>query len=164
VPHDVELPLNRTLLQAAKKGVRDEDLAESSPDHLGANLDVVEDTTSSAAPVEMAKNSGRGPVLKPAAEIAQFVPQASMPMPPGNFAPSAPSPERMSGKTVVLDPEQGGIVVPSFLGKPLRSAVESAQDSGIELDVVGDGIARDQQPPPGAHVTPGTHVVVRFER
>jgi cell division protein FtsI (penicillin-binding protein 3) len=164
VPHDVELPLNRTLLLASKKKVREEDLDESSPDHLGANLDVAEDTGSSAVPVELAKNSNREPVLKPAAEIAQFVPEASMAAPTGNSAQAANTSERVSNKTVVLDPEQGGIVVPSFLGKPLRSAVESAQDSGIELDVVGDGIARDQQPPPGAHVTPGAHVVVRFER
>jgi cell division protein FtsI (penicillin-binding protein 3) len=65
---------------------------------------------------------------------------------------------------VVLDTDQGGIVVPSFLGKPLRSAVESAQDTGLEIDVVGDGIARDQQPPPGAHVQAGSHVLVRFAR
>ena len=65
---------------------------------------------------------------------------------------------------MVLDADQGGIVVPSFVGKPLRSAVESAQNSGIELDVIGDGIAREQQPPPGSHVAPGAHVIVKFER
>jgi cell division protein FtsI (penicillin-binding protein 3) len=174
VPHDVELPPNRTLLMAGKKNVREDDLSESSPDHLGANLDIVEENIAPATPVtnagapadaiELARNADRHPTLKPASEdVASFVPQTSaMPVASSAAVPSMPA-HPMSG-TVVLDAEQGGIVVPSFVGKPLRLAVESAQDSGLELDVVGDGIARDQQPPPGSHVAPGAHVIVRFER
>jgi cell division protein FtsI (penicillin-binding protein 3) len=165
VPHDVELPPNRTLLMAAKKNVREEDLSESSPDHLGANLDIAEENVTPAAPVEMARNTERGVTLKPAAdEIARFVPQTSA-MPADTPAPAVPTnvSRPMTG-TVVLDADQGGIVVPSFVGKPLRTAVEAAQDTGLELDIVGDGIARDQQPPPGSHVAPGAHVIVRFER
>jgi cell division protein FtsI (penicillin-binding protein 3) len=66
--------------------------------------------------------------------------------------------------TVVLDVEQGGIEVPSFLGKSLRSALEAAQDSGLELNPVGSGIAREQNPAPGTHVTAGSRVIVRFGR
>jgi len=60
--------------------------------------------------------------------------------------------------------EQGGITVPSFLGKSLRSALELAQQSGLELSPVGSGIAREQSPTPGSHVAPGTTVVVKFDR
>jgi len=174
VPHDVELPPNRTLLMAAKKNVREDDLSESSPDHLGANLDIVDENIAPAAAVtgagapadaiELARNADRHLTLKPASdEVASFVPQPSAVTVASSAAvPSMPA-RPMSG-TVVLDAEQGGIVVPSFVGKPLRLAVESAQESGLELDVVGDGIARDQQPPPGSHVAPGAHVIVRFER
>ena len=66
--------------------------------------------------------------------------------------------------TVVLDVEQGGIEVPSFVGMPLRSAIEAAQSSGIEIDVLGAGIAREQSPAAGSHVAPGSHVAVRFQR
>ena len=45
---------------------------------------------------------------------------------------------------MVLDVEQGGIEVPSFVGKTVRGAVEAAQDTGLELDAVGSGVARQQ--------------------
>jgi beta-lactam-binding protein with PASTA domain len=65
---------------------------------------------------------------------------------------------------VVLDVEQGGIVVPSFIGKSIRGAIETAEDSGLELDAVGSGVAHEQSPPAGSHVSAGAKVVVRFER
>jgi cell division protein FtsI (penicillin-binding protein 3) len=66
--------------------------------------------------------------------------------------------------TVVLDVEQGGIVVPSFIGKSERSAIELAESSGLDLDIVGSGLARDQSPAPGAHVASGAKITVRFGR
>ncbi|MGA2694679.1 MAG: PASTA domain-containing protein, partial [Terriglobales bacterium] len=66
--------------------------------------------------------------------------------------------------TVVLDVEQGGIVVPSFIGKSVRAAAEMAQASGLDLDSLGSGVAQDQSPPAGSHVAAGTQVVVRFAR
>ena len=54
-----------------------------------------------------------------------------------------------SGGTVVLDVEQGGIVVPSFIGKSVRAAIEIAEQSGLDLDTVGSGLAHEQTPPPG---------------
>ncbi|MGC2184687.1 MAG: PASTA domain-containing protein, partial [Terriglobales bacterium] len=69
-----------------------------------------------------------------------------------------------SSGTVVLDVEQGGIVVPSFLGKSVRDAIEMAQERGLDLDAVGSGLARQQSPPPGAHVASGSQVTVKFGR
>jgi cell division protein FtsI (penicillin-binding protein 3) len=66
--------------------------------------------------------------------------------------------------TVVLDVEEGGIEVPSFLGKSLRVAIEAAQDAGLDLDAVGSGVAREQAPLPGAHVAAGSRITVRFGR
>jgi hypothetical protein len=60
--------------------------------------------------------------------------------------------------------EEGGIPVPSFLGKNLRGVIEAAQDAGLELDAVGSGVAREQSPQPGAHVPTGSHITVRFGR
>jgi stage V sporulation protein D (sporulation-specific penicillin-binding protein) len=76
----------------------------------------------------------------------------------------APANRMASSGTVVLDVEQGGIVVPSFLGKSVRSAVELAQENGLDLDSSGSGQAREQSPPPGTHVAAGTRVTVRFAR
>jgi cell division protein FtsI (penicillin-binding protein 3) len=55
-----------------------------------------------------------------------------------------------------------GIVVPSFMGKSLRAAVEYAQQSGVEISVLGSGIARQQSPLPGTHLPAGQRVTVRF--
>jgi cell division protein FtsI (penicillin-binding protein 3) len=64
--------------------------------------------------------------------------------------------------TVVLDVEEGGIEVPSFLGKSLRVALEAAQDAGLDIDAVGSGVAREQTPLPGAHVAAGSRITVHF--
>jgi cell division protein FtsI (penicillin-binding protein 3) len=64
--------------------------------------------------------------------------------------------------TVVLDVEQGGIEVPSFVGKTVRGAVEAAQDIGLQLDSVGSGVARQQSPAAGTHVKAGARVTVQF--
>ncbi len=67
-----------------------------------------------------------------------------------------------SGKgTVVLDVDSG-VIVPSFVGKTLRSAVEEAQQSGLEISAIGSGIAREQSPAPGSHLPSGQRVTVRF--
>jgi cell division protein FtsI (penicillin-binding protein 3) len=66
--------------------------------------------------------------------------------------------------TVVLDVEQGGIEVPSFIGKTVRSAIEAAQDAGLELEAVGSGVARQQVPVAGTHVASGARVKVQFGR
>jgi hypothetical protein len=42
--------------------------------------------------------------------------------------------------------------------------VESAQDAGLELEAVGSGVARQQSPAAGTHVTAGAHVTVQFGR
>jgi cell division protein FtsI (penicillin-binding protein 3) len=162
VPHDVELPANRQVWLAQNK-VRDSDLDESSPDHLGSALELADTATAVAAP------SGKPPAaqgpLVPAArrekepQTEAVATTQSVPLPGGASAmPQVPS------GTVVLDVEQGGIEVPSFIGKSVRSALEVAQDSGLELNPVGSGIAREQSPAAGTHVTAGSRVVVKFGR
>jgi cell division protein FtsI (penicillin-binding protein 3) len=77
-------------------------------------------------------------------------------------ASSAPPSELPVTGTVVLDVEQGGIEVPSFVGKTVRGAVEAAQDIGLQLDAVGSGVARQQSPVAGTHVAAGARVTVQF--
>jgi cell division protein FtsI (penicillin-binding protein 3) len=111
--------------------------------------------------------------LTPAtAESTQPVVQAAMresvteAVPPNQSNTSQPAAEArlpISG-TVVLDVEQGGIEVPSFVGKTFRGAVEAAQDAGLELESVGSGVARQQSPVAGSHVPAGSRVTVQFGR
>jgi cell division protein FtsI (penicillin-binding protein 3) len=163
VPHDVELPPSRQVL-LARRSAGDRDLDESSPDHLGASLDVAE------AAVE---TPTAPPPSKPSAIAAQVVPAALTQKEPAHPAAANPplpiagdssaSKLPVSG-TVVLDVEEGGIEMPSFLGKSMRSAIEAAQDAGLDLDAVGSGTAREQSPSPGTKVAVGARVVVKFGR
>jgi cell division protein FtsI (penicillin-binding protein 3) len=164
VPHDVELPARRQVL-LARRTASDASLEESSPDHLGAPLDVAEAGEPSSPPASP----------KPTAIGTQVVPAAltqKEPVPLSSAAPTAtsPTPENASPQdlpasgTVVLEVEEGGIPVPSFLGKSVRAAIEAAQDAGLDLDAIGSGVAREQSPLPGAHVAAGSRVVVRFGR
>ena len=68
----------------------------------------------------------------------------------------------VSGHGVVVAANRVG--VPSFVGEPLRVAIESASTAGLALQIVGSGIAREQVPAPGSMVPPGTEIVVRFTR
>jgi cell division protein FtsI (penicillin-binding protein 3) len=165
VPHDVELPANRQLLLASRR-VKEEDLEESSPDHLGSALEVAEntapDTLVASLPLK-ASPAVNNTIGIPAAlrePVTTVMPAA----PPAGIPHTEVSPTEVASKgTVVLDVEQGGIVVPSFVGKTVRSAIESAEDSGLELDAIGSGIAHEQSPPAGSHVPAGARIVVRFD-
>jgi cell division protein FtsI (penicillin-binding protein 3) len=92
---------------------------------------------------------------------------ATQPAPPTDGTPALPAsdstvstPAPASG-TVVLNVDSG-ILVPSFMGKSLRAAVEVAQQNGLELNILGSGVARQQSPPPGSHLLTGQKVTVRF--
>jgi cell division protein FtsI (penicillin-binding protein 3) len=161
-PHDVDLPASRQLILASRKASKD-DLEESSPDRLGQPLEVADNSSMQVPPARPAKPSATGGVI-PAALISHDSP-AAIASSADRPAPAQTTPAKLpTNGTVVLDVEQGGIVVPSFVGKSVRNAIEEAESDGLEVDAVGSGIARDQSPPPGAHVTAGATIVVRFAR
>ena len=160
--HDVELPQNRVLL--AKRQVNDKELEEGSPDRLGENLDVAEAAPAEAAPaVPAPAGPTAASVVVPAALQRREPLVEDKPAP--TIAPVTPAlPSATTTGTVVLDVEKGGIVVPSFVGKSIRSAIELAAESGLDLLAIGSGVAREQSPAPGAHVPAGARITVRFER
>ena len=171
VPHDLPLSPKHQLLMAK---VKDNDLVEGTPDHPGEPLetaDVSADSSVGAKPsvarvTTPATAGGEGPVVQAAMrELVPVVPAGS-----GQEGPARTSEEKSGQEklpttgTVILDVEQGGIEVPSFVGKTVRSAVEAAQDAGLELDAVGSGVARQQTPVAGTHVAAGARVTVQFGR
>jgi cell division protein FtsI (penicillin-binding protein 3) len=176
VPHDVALPSSRQVL-IARRDVPEESLEESSPDHLGASLDVAEGNETAAASA-VPKPSPIGEQIIHAAQATREPDDAppnspltelSTPSAPDSVANpdsnSLPTQQKIPpGGTVVLDVEEGGVQVPSFIGKSLRLALEAAQDAGLDLDAIGSGTAREQSPSPGAHVAAGSHIIVHFGR
>jgi cell division protein FtsI (penicillin-binding protein 3) len=140
VSHDIDVKAPRSLLTTLK----DSDLDESSPDRLAGGPEMaVADMPGEKPPAAAA----------PAAQMGSPTPAAAAPL-QASLTPA-------SG-TVVMDVESGGLVVPSLIGKPVRAAVEMAQEAGFELDVIGEGVAREQAPAAGAHIAPGGRVAVRF--
>ena len=176
-PHDLPLAPNHQLLLASR--AKDKDLEEGTPDHPGEPLetaDVDGDSGVARAPSPSpATAHGDGKVVEAAMQqreplsntpvadsVGKSPPQQKVP----NSADAATTVQAvlpMTG-TVVLDVEQGGIEVPSFVGKTVRGAIEAAQDASLELEAVGSGVARQQSPAAGTHVAAGAHVTVQFGR
>lgn len=173
VPHDLPLAPQHQLLLAQSK-MKDKDLEEGTPDHPGEPLETAE-VNSDAAPAKP-QSVARAPSSASAGSNTNVV-QAAMREPVSTNsagtreAPSisletesASQSKLPTSGTVVLDVEQGGIEVPSFVGKTVRGAVEAAQDIGLQLDAVGSGVARQQSPAAGTHVAAGARVTVQFGR
>jgi len=167
VPHDLPLtPKNQLLL--AK--VNDKDLADDTPDHPGQPLETAEvNTTATETP--QASNAQRQPAGGTSdtsvvhAALRETMTGAVVQPAQAKTSGTLPiEPKLPTSGTVVLDVEQGGIEVPSFVGKTFRGAVEAAQDAGLELDAAGSGIARQQSPAAGSHVPAGSRVTVQFGR
>jgi hypothetical protein len=158
-------------------------LEEGTPDHPGEPLETAEvggDTVVARMPLRQvqgklspANAGGEGKVVQAAIRQSEQVPVAPVavreskpPQPSGvSEVKGAASPAKIpTTGTVVLDVEQGGLEVPSFIGKTVRGAVEAAQDAGLELEAIGSGVARQQYPLAGTHVSAGAHVRVQFGR
>ena len=164
VPHDVELPPSRQVLMA-RRNASDKDLDESSPDHLGASLDLADAGVAPPTPAQP-KSARISEQVVPASLTTRetVAPAVTADNSPSVKPDDTPDQKLPASGTVVLEAEEGGISVPSFLGKNVRAAVEAAQDAGLDLDAVGSGVAREQSPAPGAKVATGSRVMVKFGR
>jgi cell division protein FtsI (penicillin-binding protein 3) len=74
-----------------------------------------------------------------------------------------PAVQASSNSGVVVDASRR-VAVPSFLGSSLRTSVEKADNAGLRVQPIGNGLAKDQAPAAGTMVPAGTEVVVRFAR
>jgi len=174
VPHDLPLAPQHELLLAQAK-IKDKDLEEGTPDHPGEPLETADlnaDPPDAAKPQNVARallpaTAGTNEHVVPAALREPVAPSDTasdakqVPAKSKDAVPAEPAKLPTTG-TVVLDVEQGGIVVPSFAGKTVRGAVEAAQDAGLQLDAVGSGLASKQTPVAGTHVAAGARVTVQF--
>lgn len=172
-PHDLELPPDRQAL-LARANTNEKDLDEGSPDHPGESVDIA-DATVPDTRVVMPRPQTAAEVGRPAshstnvdgvvaAALRQREPQPISAPAPVQFPNVKAETSPPANGTVVLDVEQGGIVVPSFEGKSVRSAIELAESTGLDLEVVGSGLGHTQSPPAGSHVASGARITVNFGR
>jgi len=170
VPHDIE-PKNQTQRQLLMASAKKDDAEEEGSDRLGAPLIPDGDASPAQPPLKTSEptpivaaapqNSGAKVVEASMGSVsASSATTADM----ANARPSQPATGPPAGQGTVVLAVDSGVVVPSFMGKSLRSAVEAAQQSGLEINVVGSGIARQQSPQPGSHLLAGQKVTIQFGR
>jgi cell division protein FtsI (penicillin-binding protein 3) len=81
------------------------------------------------------------------------------------LADLAPAPEDNESTSADVAGDSGVVAkVPDFTGKTVQDVMEEAAQSGVQVDLLGDGLARAQQPSPGSVLPAGGHVRVRFAR
>jgi cell division protein FtsI (penicillin-binding protein 3) len=169
VPHDIDLrPASTT---EKKEAPATEDDSASQSEDIQALYDAANDLPSddpqsaaaqSAAPVA-SNASPPAPVANPSNDV-----KVEPPSP--NPAPATVSTAQPHGdgtqpatKTILL-PDARQLRVPSLLGSSVRQVIEQAGAAGLEVEITGNGICREQAPAAGAMVTPGTKIVVRCTR
>ena len=190
VPHDQPLKTPGELLVAEKTAEVDDVPTQSTAD-LTAMFDDVNNLPAddplrqaSAGPVASAANVPQSSEKPASAERVKDLPGLSAKL-LAAFHAGAGTPSVMeddseaSGRLTELQappemPAKGSgavrvdarsrVPVPSFQGAGLRSVVELADTSGLRVQVVGTGLAREQVPAAGTMVPTGTEIVVRFAR
>jgi cell division protein FtsI (penicillin-binding protein 3) len=166
VPHDVDLkPVSATAKKQAPVTEDDSaapqediqalysaanDLPSDDPENPAANQ--AQDTTASttaqpAVPAVDAKNSGAS---SSAAVTAQPAP--------------AQKPTDNAQTATIQLPDDKKLRVPALIGLPVRDVIEQAGAAGLEVQISGNGTAREQAPAPGTMVAAGTKIVVRCAR
>ncbi|HEX4603463.1 MAG TPA: penicillin-binding protein [Candidatus Angelobacter sp.] len=170
VPHDVEVQDPRRMYLRAH--AKEDDVSEAAPDYIASE----QPNADTPSPQTGAPQAAPAPPIAPVTQDAKLRTVAATTKPSPQSAPaSAPAPPPATvQKTVLKTTEQprgtvvldvaGGVLVPDFHGKSLRTALEEADSAGLELDVNGSGVGQEQSPAPGSRIPPGGHVSVRFGR
>jgi cell division protein FtsI (penicillin-binding protein 3) len=165
VPHDVDVQdPKRMWLRAHAK---EDDVSEGAADYI-AGEQAPMDAPAPAPTPEQVVPPVHNAQLRTVAAGSKHESQPEAPPPPVAAVPviaqpvNAKVPEQPRG-TVVLD-VAGGVLVPDFRGKSLRTALETAEEAGLELDASGSGVGQEQTPAAGVRIPPGGHVSVRFGR
>ena len=166
VPHDTDLQPVKTP-STKDKPVKEDDASSDTSDInalYAAVNDLPSDDPMRAAPAPPAAASTP---TTPAAIDASSHPNVK----PGGSPPvlssstdhsNAISPSPNPSSVVIADGAQ--IRVPSFVGLTVRQVIEQAGSAGLEVEIEGNGTAREQAPAPGTMVHLGTKLVVRCER
>jgi len=157
VPHDAEIKHDPRQALLARQADANDDVINRVGSLAGQELAEADGTRGHE---EKPRIPGQGKLLKaglalPPAPVAS---ETSQPL----SAPPVDEPVHPAGSIVVQ--VEGGTVVPNFAGKSMRGAIELAVRSGIALNAMGSGIAREQSPAAGTQVAPHAAVIVRFAR
>jgi cell division protein FtsI (penicillin-binding protein 3) len=176
VPHDVDVQDPRRMFIRAH--AKEDEVFEGAPDRVAseqaseqppADASTPQPSASAAAPVappmpgnQDARLRTVSATTRPALPVFQTTTNTPSPPPVVVQKTVLEAAEQPRG-TVVLD-VAGGVLVPDFHGKSLRSALEEAESAGLELEINGSGVGQEQSPIAGTRIPPGGHVSVHFGR
>lgn len=157
VPHDIDLrPV--TAQSKPEKPIVEDDAPRSQADiqalYDAANA-LPSDDPLHTAPGQSA-TIGQ-PANQPASDSKPAQPAPS----PAHSAaqPTSAAPPQPTSTVTISDGAR--LRVPSLIGLPVRNVIEQAAAAGLQVQIIGSGIARQQAPNPGAMVPSGTKIVVR---
>jgi cell division protein FtsI/penicillin-binding protein 2 len=145
-----ENPSNINALYAAANALPSDD-----PQSTAVSPQEAADVPGTQASGQSASPAGSAPgdasAARPAAAPAQPTPSQS----------EAPASQPSAKVTIATSAK---LRVPKLVGLPMRQVIVQAGAAGLEVEIVGDGIAQEQVPAPGAMVPQGTKIVVRCSR
>ncbi len=109
------------------------------------------------APVDVNDLSIAGLGPDPGSELVSSIPQSLAPA--SNQSSQAPFFGPIAAPVTLAGPK-----VPNFQGRTMRAVVEEAAAAGINVELIGHGMARAQAPEPGSILPAGERVRVQFAR
>lgn len=168
VPHDIPIrPPGKTT--KPEPAIAEDTSVEDSTADLDALYDAAnhlpsdDPQSTEAAGVSQATAKPDAALVASAPASDPPVQSASATPPKRTQAPSKPPGAASKSNSVTISSVQN-IAVPSLAGLSVRQVIEKAAETGLQVEIVGEGTVRDQAPAPGTMVQPGTHVAVRCTR
>jgi cell division protein FtsI (penicillin-binding protein 3) len=105
------------------------------------------------------------PSTEPAGDPSLGLARAKAEEPKAGAAPAllpAGLPGAQPETAEVFSPLIDGPRVPDFRGKPVRVVMSESARAGLEIEIAGRGLAREQRPEPGSILPPGQRIRVEF--
>jgi cell division protein FtsI (penicillin-binding protein 3) len=102
------------------------------------------------------------PEQEPAALLAKSDPMDAPPEDSGSDQPNIL--EDGDGTEAVAPAQVSGPKIPNFRGKTMRAVMEEAKAKGLTVLAAGSGVARNQDPAPGAPLRQGDRIRVSFTK
>jgi len=176
VPHDIEVQQPRTPAKKDQKVELAEDDSGADQDNVNALFAAVNDLPADdplRAPAAQTNAQSSTPKPSPTADAKQ---ESTATQDDASSTPSQITTKSSSAQPVaslvqktatsqVLKINDGKkLTVPTLIGLPMRRVIEAASAAGLDVQIIGNGTAREQAPVPGTQVPVGTKIVVHCGR
>ena len=101
---------------------------------------------------------------QPPAGLSEPRSVSSVTLPPVRADSPAPAAEPVLDRRPFFTSTLAGPKVPDFRGMTVRAVLEESAATGLPVEVLGTGLVRNQEPPPGSLLPSGGRVRVQFTR